>query len=606
MAFFKKQKVEITPQEEGIIEMRNFFDLIAPNAVDFFTDYFVCGNTFRCVWSLVGFEFSTENLAILSELSSKEGIQLHIRHERLTGIKETQVIDNAQRKNKQGFFSKKDREKEDALIASRELSDMLQQKRTNKEPLFDVSIFIEIKADSLEALKEQQAELSQLFASDKIEFDKMLMCQREGFLAILPGGKAPLSLRNKRIYPASSVGNFFPLAYTGKLDEKGFRLGKDKYGGDIIADLEKRTSDKTNSHCLILGNSGEGKSYLAKILLTFVLESGKNLVIIDPSGEYEDIVRALDGAYIDVSTGYIINPLEVRDQASETDLVAISNTLSRHISFLRNFFSQYKAFTGMQLDTIEIMLKQLYKLHGITDETPQPKNGIWPTMADLYEHIQKVFSSFAEEQQTSNFKIPITEDILREVMLSLESICIGADSKYFNGVTNIPSSRIVAFCFKHLIDTNENLLSATLFNALSFMHNSLVKNGHTVGLIDELHIFLKYPVAVNYIRADIKTIRKNDSYLILATQNIEDFNLPGIKELTKPLFTIPTHSFLFYPGKVNVQDFIDLASLTPEEYALIRQPNRGSCLYKCGSERFLLQVEASPTKAKLIGKSGGR
>ena len=86
----------------------------------------------------------------------------------------------------------------------------------------------------------------------------------------------------------------------------------------------------------------------------------------------------------------------------------------------------------------------------------------------------------------------------------------------------------------------------------------------------------------------------------------QKYEMPEIKELTKPLFTIPTHSFFFYPGNVKTKEFMELTNMTAEEFRLIKSPRRGSCLYRCGSERFLLQVQANPTKAALIGKSGGR
>lgn len=42
------------------------------------------------------------------------------------------------------------------------------------------------------------------------------------------------------------------------------------------------------------------------------------------------------------------------------------------------------------------------------------------------------------------------------------------------------------------------------------------------------------------------------------------------------------------------------------EYELIRYPQRGVCLYKCGTERYLLEVHAPHYKEKLFGKAGGR
>lgn len=602
----KKNEIPLTPEEESTLELRTFFDMIAPNNIQFFADYFVCGNTFRSVWAVIGFNYATPSLALLSELSAKTGVTLHIYNQELGALVEKRVIEQAERKNTQGLFSNKSNEAIEAMEAQNELAALLKKKRKDKEPLLELSIYIEIKSETLEELRILQEDVRQILAVDKIEYDRMYLMQKEGFLACIPGGNIPQSMRNKRIYPASSAANLFPLAYTGKLDATGFRLGKDKYGGDIIVDLDKRSSDRTNGNCIILGNSGEGKSYLTKELLTFALESGKNLIIIDPTGEYKDITNKLGGSYIDVASGYIINPLEVRDNANSEFDTAFSNTVSRHISFLRDFFSTYKRFAPYHLDIIEIMLKKLYAEYGITDSAPIPKDGVWPIFKDLYKQFEKLYSEFEYEVAKPGTILPFGKEAIREVLLSIESICVGADNQYFNGQTNIPSNRIVSFGFSSLLDTNENLLSATLFNALSYMHNALMVNGNTVGIIDELHLFLKYPVAINYIRADIKQVRKKDSYLILASQNIEDLMLPEIKELTKPLFTIPTHSFFFYPGNVKTKEFMELTNMTAEEFSLIKSPRRGSCLYRCGSERFLLQVQASPTKAALIGKSGGR
>ena len=606
MIFKKKKKdLQLSPEIESTYELRSFFDMIAPNNIKFFDDYFICGNTYRSLWAVIGFNYSTDALALLSELAAHTGITLHTFHQDLSTLDEKRVIEQAERKNTQGLFSTKANEAVAASEAQRELALLLKKKRKDKEPLLELSIYIEIRSETLEELRTLQEDVMQILAVDKIEYDRMFVMQKEGFLACMPGGYLPKTRRNKRIYLASSAANLFPLAYTGKLDATGFRLGKDKYGGDIIVDLDARSSDKTNGHCIILGNPGEGKSYLTKLLLTFALESGKSVIIIDPSGEYKEIVEKLGGSYIDITSGYIINPLEVRDQASDEEF-AVPNTISRHISFLRDFFSTYKKFTPYHLDIIEIMLKNLYANYGITDSAPTPKDGVWPTLKELYVLCEQIYTEYESNTSSQDNVLPFTKLALQEVLLQISSICIGADSKYFNGKTNIPSDRIVAFGFKHLLDTNENLLSATLFNALSYMHNAINTNGNTVGVIDELHLFLRYPVAINYIRSAMKQGRKKDSFLILATQNIEDLNLPGIKELTKPLFTIPTHSFFFYPGNVKASEFKELTNMTDEEFSLIKSPHRGSCLYRCGSERFLLQVQANPTKAALIGKSGGR
>ena len=60
------------------------------------------------------------------------------------------------------------------------------------------------------------------------------------------------------------------------------------------------------------------------------------------------------------------------------------------------------------------------------------------------------------------------------------------------------------------------------------------------------------------------------------------------------------------PILVTKKFFMDNLQLEESEYALIRDPQRGSCLYKCGNERYLLQVQAPEYKQALFGTAGGR
>lgn len=134
----------------------------------------------------------------------------------------------------------------------------------------------------------------------------------------------------------------------------------------------------------------------------------------------------------------------------------------------------------------------------------------------------------------------------------------------------------------------------------------ILTNGHTAASIDEFYLFLTNLTAVEYIRNFMKRVRKKESAVILASQNLEDFNIDGIREYTKPLFSIPTHAFLFNAGNIDARFYIDTLQLEKSEYNLIRYPQRGVCLYKCGNERYNLMVHAPEYKEKLFGNAGGR
>lgn len=130
--------------------------------------------------------------------------------------------------------------------------------------------------------------------------------------------------------------------------------------------------------------------------------------------------------------------------------------------------------------------------------------------------------------------------------------------------------------------------------------------GNTVAAIDELYLFLTNMTAIEYIRNGMKCVRKKESSFILSSQNVEDFLLPDIKEYTKPLFSIPSHVLLFYPGNISPAEFMDTLQVPESEFSLIEIACRGTCVYRCGNERYLLQVIAPPHKEALFGKAGGR
>ena len=377
-------------------------------------------------------------------------------------------------------------------------------------------------------------------------------------------------------------------------------------------DFDRRAEDKTTSNILILGNSGQGKSYLLKLILTNIRESGKRIICLDPESEYEDLCEALGGCYIDFMSGaYTINPLEPKawtDSVEDIDATTPEafkkvTRLSQHIAFLKDFFRSYKDFTDSQIDTIEILLSKLYARFGITDSTDYSvkRPSDFPVMQDFYKLCEEEFMTYDKQR-----KYLYTEETLQEVCLGIHSMCVGSESKYFNGHTNITDSNFLVFGVKGLMDTNRRLKDCMLFNILSFMSNELLGKGNTAASVDELYLFLSNMTTIEYLRNCMKRVRKKDSSVILASQNIEDFLIPSIREFTKPLFSIPTHQFLFNAGQINPKEYMDALQVEPSEFELIKYPERGTCLYRCGNERYLLQVIAPEYKAALFGKSGGR
>ena len=104
----------------------------------------------------------------------------------------------------------------------------------------------------------------------------------------------------------------------------------------------------------------------------------------------------------------------------------------------------------------------------------------------------------------------------------------------------------------------------------------------------------------------MKRVRKKDSAVIIASQNLEDFNLDGVRGVYQTAVFHPDASVSVQCGELDAKFYTDTLQLEDSEYNLIRYPQRGVCLYKCGNERYNLMVNAPEHKARLFGKAGGR
>ena len=601
------RKKTLTPREAFI---RTYLDCIAPGVVKFEVDQYIFGSTYRCVWALREYPASTEAQAILRHLGEKSGVTLRIYCRQVSPGEEDRIIDNANKKNKlDGSDPNKLRQAVEAESNLRDVAELVHKMHRDHEPLLHCAVYLEMTADSTGHLRQLQTDVLTELVRCKLNVDKLLLRQKQGFYCASPVGYNALGREFERVLPAGSVANLYPFNYSGKTDPNGFYIGKDKYGSNIAVDFDRRDSDKTSANILILGNSGQGKSYLMKLLICNLLEAGKSVVSLDAEHELEELCGKLGGCFIDLMAGEKrINVLEVRcwNEDTEADESAPeafrkSTLLARHISFLKDFFRAYKDFSDPQLDTIEIMLSALYKKWGISEETDfrrlTPED--YPILSDLYALINNELVNYRNGSL-------YTRELLQEVLLGLHSLCVGADAPFFNGYTNISDDRFLVFGVGGVLTAAKSLRNALLFNVLAYMSDRLLTAGNTVAALDELYLWLSNPVAIEYIRNCLKRVRKRDSALMMASQNLEDFDQEGVREMTKPLFAIPPHQFLFNPGSIGRRFYMDMLQLDEAEFELIQHARRGECLFKCGMERYHLEVKAPPYKAALFGTKGGK
>lgn len=163
--------------------------MIAPSTVKFETDYMICGNTYRCIWALREYPTSTDEQALLSHLGEKDGVTLRIYTRHVTPLEERKIISNAANKNRLDRNNTNDLQQ--TVLAESNLQDVaaiVTQMHRNREPLLHTAVYIELSGSTLEQLKLLQTEVLTELIRAKLNVDRLILRQKQGFQCAMPAG----------------------------------------------------------------------------------------------------------------------------------------------------------------------------------------------------------------------------------------------------------------------------------------------------------------------------------------------------------------------------------------------------------------------------------
>ena len=218
-----RKKTKQEKQEQ--LAVKDFFDRILPGVLKFYSDHYICGDSYRCVWAIKEYPPSTEEQAILRQLADRTHVTLRIYNRLVDHAEQHRIIQNANRRNRLRFGGDDIQEMVDAEHNLKDVKQLLTNLRTNGETLLHTAVFIELKAADMDKLRELQSDVMMELTRCKISVDRLTLRQLDGFLSVLPFGYNHFGSQYERVLPASSVANLYPFNYSGKTDPHGFYLG---------------------------------------------------------------------------------------------------------------------------------------------------------------------------------------------------------------------------------------------------------------------------------------------------------------------------------------------------------------------------------------------
>lgn len=369
----------------------------------------------------------------------------------------------------------------DPLESAIELRDKIQR---GQEKLFQMSIYVAIRADSLEELN-KTTKLLETTMSARLFYSKVARYQQlEALQSILPRGEDQLA--QKRNLDSSSAALTFPFMSSELVQESGILYGVNKSNNSLVI-LDRFSLHNANS--IVFAQSGSGKSYTTKVEILRQLMQGTKVLVIDPEREYRRLSETVGGTYIKLSA-------KSKEKINPFDLATTFHTkgdLAEHVQDLTA--------------VIDLMAEGLDKRE----------------KAAVDKAILKVYKKAKDEQ-------PLLEDLYRELhnlgqlqlCERLEKYITGSSAEIFNSHTNIElNNRLVIFDIK---DMPANLRPIMMLIISNFIQNQVkAKPEKRMLVIDEGWLLLQHEQSARFIAGLVRRARKYYLGVSFISQQADDF-----------------------------------------------------------------------------------
>ena len=436
-----------------------------------------------------------------------------------------------------------------------------------------------------------------------------------------------LSLKDYSVYlPTLTLSAGFPFTKTYFNDSTGYMLGVDIHTSlPIFFDPFVLNNKRTSHNIAIISSTGGGKSFTMNKMIANEYARGTKIFIFDAENEYEKLVKANDGEYIDLYSkkGGMINPLQIRyipsdeeQETKETDC-----PLAKHLGFLEAFFkSAFDDIKEKELVMLLAILEDLYNKKGIYKNTSintlqQLKPEDYPIFSDLYDYLPEYKKKLDSIEK---------EKLVDQLDVLLSRFLTGTDSFLFNGHTNIDlNNDLIAFNLQELLYSgNQRLINTQTLNLLTYLNNSIVANKiinekrssgdkqHISIVVDEFHLYIdenNNEVIKNFGQL-ARRCRKYNTNLILSSQCISDFlgNATVLRHASA-IFNNCQYTMIGMLKEDDLKAYLELFKnnpLTDIQKAFLLGARRGEFLLNIDNKtRLRIWIRATETEREMMGES---
>ena len=382
-----------------------------------------------------------------------------------------------------------------------ELDEFLNDITTRDQKMLLVNVTLVHTADSLEELRKDTESLIDLGNKNSCQLCIATLEQVEALQTALPWGVKRIN--NLRTLTSEATAVFMPYKVQDIIHKNGVFYGQNVISKNLIL-LDKTLLKNANSW--ILGVPGAGKSFTAKNeLISYILRTDGDIIIIDPEREYRGLVKAMGGEviYLSATSKSHINALDINADYAKLDEGDHADPVILKSQFIMSLFEQVlkgRTLGAVESSIIDRCTKLVYK-----DFIAGGYKGNPPTLRDMHDILMK-----QEEPEA------------HELALSIELFTEGSLNT-FSQYTNIDISNRV-LCFD-LLDLGNQLLPVGHLVMLDYILNRLTRNRaqkrQTYIFIDEISLLFKQQYSAIFLKELWQRARKYGGFCTGITQNAE-------------------------------------------------------------------------------------
>ena len=367
------------------------------------------------------------------------------------------------------------------------------------------------------------------------------------FLSIIPGNRA-FNLRRLWLLNTNYADlSFLFTLHTGETHN-------DHLDAEYLAVLETNSSApyflnlhyQDIAHTMILGATGSGKSFFLNFLITNLQKYEPLTYIFDLGGSYESLTKLFTGSYLRAGVenpAFTINPFRLPPT-------------KQNLHFLFSF------------------VKVLIESGEYTMNSKEER--------DLYEQIGNLYEVDPEQRRLFTLANILSRNLADHLRKWVEG---GQYGPLFDNVKdNLTFAAFQTFDFEGMEkfpQVLEPLLFYVLHRANASIYDPALDTRFKVFVMDEAWRFLKNDTIRQYITEAVKTWRKRNAAMILATQSSDD--LERSQMLSVIVESCATKMFLANPGMdrdacreifhLNETEAALIAGLVPKQQILIKRPD---------------------------------